>query len=282
MKKRIKKENTNFRFNIMIVIVYIIGIVLISRLFVLQIINGAEYREASNTRLSREKNVEASRGEILDRSGNVLATTESSFNLELYKTKVDDETLNKCILNLVQLFEQYNIKYPDSFPVNSDCTEFSLKDEALSKWLNKYKLDESTTPEEAAKYFMKKYDIDSNSHQEARKIISIRYELTIKGYSSTKSLELAQNVPREIVAIISEQNAEFPGVTITTESIRKYNYGTLASHIIGYIGKISENEYNQSKEKYDNDDYVGRTGIEASFEDYLKGEKRNRRNRNVS
>lgn len=278
LKKRIKKENTNFRFNIIIVLVYIIGVILISRLFVLQIINGATYRETSNTRLSREKNVEASRGDILDRSGNVLATTESSFNLELYKTKVDNETLNKCILNLVNLFQQYNIKYPDSFPVNSEGTEFLIKDETLNKWLNKYKLEEGTTANQVMEYFIKKYQIDLNSITEARKVIALRYEITTKGYSSTKSLELAKSVPREIVAIISEKNQEFPGVTITTESTRKYNYGSLASHIVGYIGKISENEYNQEKEKYDNDDYVGRTGIEASFENYLRGEKRNRRN----
>lgn len=263
------------------IVVYIIGIILISRLFMLQIINGATYREASNTRLSREKTVEASRGNILDRSGNVLATTDSSFNLELYKTKSDDETLNKCILNLIKLFEEYKIKYPDNFPINSECTEFLIKEDTLNKWLSKYKLEDSISPKDAVQFFIEKYDIKSNSIQEARKIIAIRYEITTKGYSSTKSLELAKNVPRDIIAKISEKNLEFPGVTITTESTRKYNYGTLASHIIGYIGKISESEYNEAKDIYNNDDYVGRTGIESSFENYLRGEKRFRRSRNV-
>ena len=105
MKKRIKKEHTNFRFNILTIIVYIIGIILIIKLFELQIVKGSQYREISNTRLSRESTLEASRGEILDRSGNVLATSTSSFNIEMYKTKSDDETLNKCILNLINLFE---------------------------------------------------------------------------------------------------------------------------------------------------------------------------------
>lgn len=281
LKKRIKKEHTNLRFNILIIAVYLIGVILISRLFELQIINGATYREASNTRLSREKTIESSRGDILDRSGNVLATTESSFNLELYKTKSDDETLNKCILNLIKLFEEYNIKYPDNFPINSECTEFLIKEETLNKWISKYKLEESSTPKEALQYFIQKYSINSNSIQEARKIIAIRYEITTKGYSSTKSLELAKNVPRDIIAKISEKNLEFPGVTITIESSRKYNYGSLASHIIGYIGKISENEYNEAKDIYNNDDYVGKTGIESSFENYLRGKKRKRRNRNV-
>ena len=273
MKKRIKKENTNLRFNILIIIVYIIGIILISRLFDLQIVNGASYRETSNTRLSRESVLEAARGEILDRSGNILASTDSFFNLELYKTKSDDETLNNCILSLINLFEQYQISYPDNFPMNSEGTEFTIEGEELKKWLSKYKLAEDATPDEAMQSFIKKYSITANSIQEARKIISIRYEITTKGYSSTKSLKLAENVPREVVAQISERNNDFPGVTISTESTRKYNYGSLASHILGYIGKISESEYNAAQDVYSNDDYVGKTGIEALFEDYLRGEK---------
>lgn len=281
MKRKIKKEYTNFRFNILTIIIYIIGIILIIRLFELQIVKGAEYRETSNTRLSRESILEASRGEIVDRSGSILATSTSSFNLELYKIKSDDENLNKCILNLIKLFEEYEVKYPDNFPINKECTNYTIEGETLTKWLNKYKLNEGTSPEEAVKYFIKKYGIKSENIEEARKIISIRYEITTKGYSSTRSLELAENVSREVVAKICEKNSDFPGVTITTQSARKYNYNNLASHIIGYIGKISEKEYDESKEIYNNDDYVGRTGIEALFEDYLRGEKRKRRNRNV-
>lgn len=65
----------------------------------------------------------------------------------------------------------------------------------------------------------------------------------------------------------------FHGVTITTQSSRKYNYDNLASHILGYIGKISEKEYNEEQDIYGNDDYVGRTGIESLFESYLRGKK---------
>lgn len=278
MKRKIKKEYTNLRFNIIIILVYILGVILISRLFELQIIKGAEYRETSNTRLSRESTLDASRGEIVDRSGNILATTISSFNLELYKTKIDDQALNKCILNLIELFENYGVNYPNNFPVNDECTEFTIDGETLTKWLSTYKLDENTSPEEALQYFINKYNVNSSNFQEARKIVAIRYEITTKGYSSTKSLELAEDVPREIVAQISERNSDFPGVTITTQSVRKYNYNNLASHIIGYIGKITANEYSDATDIYNNDDYVGRTGIESLFEDYLRGKKRKRRN----
>ena len=59
MKKKLKKENTNLRFNIFTIITYIIGTILIIKLFDLQIVNGAEYRNNSNTKLTREAKIEA-------------------------------------------------------------------------------------------------------------------------------------------------------------------------------------------------------------------------------
>ena len=273
MKKRIKKENVNLRFNVLTVVVYIVGIILLVRLFNLQIVHGAEYRETSNTRLSRESTLEATRGDILDRTGNVLATTRTTFNLSLYKTKSDDETLNKCILNITNLLSKNKAGYPDNFPINND-KKYTIKGDDLKKWLKNYKLDENTKEEDAINYFIKKYKITNEKWEDIRKIIAIRYEITTKGYSSTKSLGIAKNVSREVVAQISEKNTDFPGITISTDSERVYGYKNLASHIVGYIGRIGQEEYNANKESenpYKNDDYVGKTGIESMFENYLRG-----------
>ena len=78
-RKVAKKANTNLRFNIITVLIYIVGIILIARLFNLQIVHGAEYREQSNTRLTRESTIEAARGSILDRSGQELVTSDAQF-----------------------------------------------------------------------------------------------------------------------------------------------------------------------------------------------------------
>ena len=67
-----------------------------------------------------------------------MATTTTTFNLELYKTKSDDEALNKCILNLIELLDKYQKKYPDNFPVNADVTGFTIEGEELTKWLTKF------------------------------------------------------------------------------------------------------------------------------------------------
>ena len=102
-----KKININLRFNILTFLIYIIGIVFIVRLFSLQIVNGAEYREQSNTRLTRESTLEATRGAILDKTGTELVTSKMEFSLEMYKSKVDTQTLNEDILNMVQVLEKY-------------------------------------------------------------------------------------------------------------------------------------------------------------------------------
>ena len=93
----------------MTIFTYIIGIVLIVQLFNLQIIHGAEYREQSNTRLTRESTLKADRGDILDRYGNSLVSSSQKFNLELYKSKIDTQALNNSILKIVNVLEKYNI-----------------------------------------------------------------------------------------------------------------------------------------------------------------------------
>ena len=271
MKKRISKENINLRFNILSLIVYLVGVVLIIQLFNLQIINGESYREQSNTRLSRESTLEAARGNILDSSGNVLATSKMGFSLELYKTKIDDATLNQSILELIKVLEQYGQSYPDSFPINVNPFDFTVEGETLSNWKKNYDLKEEASAEECFNYFKDKYEITTENITDARKIMSIRYEITTKGYSSTRPLSIATDISSEVVSVISERSGDFPGINIVTEAIRSYTSGSLASHILGYVGKINEEEYEANKDTYENDDIIGKTGIEYVFEKYLKG-----------
>ena len=82
--KQKKPRNEKVRYNIIIMLVYIIGIILLFQLFNLQIIHGKEYRETSNTRLTRESTLEASRGAILDKTGTPLVTSKMEFSLEFH------------------------------------------------------------------------------------------------------------------------------------------------------------------------------------------------------
>ena len=153
-----KKPNINLRFNLLVVFTYIAGIILIVRLFNLQIVHGAEYREESNTRLTRETTVEAARGAILDRTGTTLVSSNMTFSLELYKTKIDNNGLNDSILNIIQVLEKYDISYPDSLPITINPYNYTISENTLSKWKKSNNLDENATAEEAFEKLKNKYD----------------------------------------------------------------------------------------------------------------------------
>ncbi len=272
MTKNNKKVNTNLRFNILTVIIYIIGIILVIRLFDLQIVHGAEYREQSNTRLTRESVLEASRGAILDKTGAELVTSKMEFSLEMYKSKVDTDTLNADILNMISVLEKYEVSYVDSFPININPFEFRISDESLSSWKKSNNLSDNITAEEAFYKFKNKYKIQNTDDiEQIRKIIAIRYELAQKGYSSTRAVTIAKNIPREAVAEFSESSEKFTGINVVVEPARQYSSGNLASHILGYASRINEEEYATRKNTYTPNDIIGKTGIEYALEEYLKG-----------
>lgn len=270
-KKIHKSSNRNLRYNSMTVFTYVVGIILIVQLFNLQIVHGAEYREQSNTRLTRESVLEAARGNILDKSGAVLVTSDTKFNLELYKSKIDTDTLNESILNIIEVLEKYQVNYTDSFPISIEPFAFKLEGEKLASWKESNKLDDNSTAEGAFYYFKNKYKIKNESISETRKILAIRYQITQEGYSSTKALTIAKDIPREAVAEFSENGDKFPGIDIVVEPVREYEKGSLASHVIGYASKISSEEYEKRKDTYEQNDIIGKTGIEYVFEEYLKG-----------
>ena len=134
-----KDRNVKLRYNIVTAFIYIIGIILLIRLFNLQIIHGEEYREESNTRLTRESVLEAARGNISDSTGNKLATTKLGYSLELYRTKIDTQELNNTLLRIVKILENNNDSYIDTFPIKIEPFEFTIGEEAQNKWNEKKK-----------------------------------------------------------------------------------------------------------------------------------------------
>ncbi|MBQ3414063.1 MAG: penicillin-binding protein 2 [Clostridia bacterium] len=269
--KQINKQNINLRFNITTILTYIVGCILIIQLFNLQIVHGNEYREQSNTRLTRESVLEATRGEILDKTGNILVTSQMCFSLELYKSKIDNQALNDTILRMVNVLEKYEVPYTDNFPIKIDPIEYKISNEELASWKKNNGFSDDTQAEDAFNVYKTKYKITNNDISEIRKIIAIRYSITKTGYSSTKALTIAKKIPREAVAEFTENSDLYPGINITIEPVRKYTSGNLASHILGYASKINDAEYQERKDTYSPNDIIGKNGIEKVFEEYLKG-----------
>ncbi len=268
-----KKPNYKFRYNITITAIYVIGIILLAQLFNLQIIHGAEYRETSNTRLTRESTLIAARGSITDRNGTEIVGTTISFSLEIYKTKIDNNRLNETLLKTAMVLEQNNSTYIDDFPIAINPFCFTYEDEnKQKKWKIANKLDENLSAEEAFYKFKEKYKIQNDNIEETRKILAIRYHIASEGYSATKSVTIANNISLESFNIFNEQKDRFPGINTITQPIRSYPKGTLASHIVGYTQRIGDKQYEEEKNNgYTMNDFYGQSGIEAVAEKYLKG-----------
>lgn len=79
-------------------------------------------------------------------------------------------------------------------------------------------------------------------------------------------------VPANVIVYLSEHHSEFPGVTVTDVAERQYPYGDLAAQTLGYVSDISSSELKALKHKgYTAGDVIGQSGIEASYEKYLRG-----------
>lgn len=265
-------KKIKLRYNLLTTMIYIVGIILLIQLFNLQIVHGSEYRETSNTRLTRESVLRAARGSVKDRTGVELVTNETGFGLEIYRTKADDETLNKSIETMIGILEENNDKFIDNLPIKVNPFSFTqTSEESQKNWKKTYNIDENYSAEQTFYYLKEKYKVQEDDVEKARKVIAVRYEITRNGYSTTKSVKIASDISRESAVKIREQNSSLAGMNIITEPIVKYTSGTLASHILGYVGAIDENEYSTRKDTYRNDDVIGKNGIQYVFEEYLKG-----------
>lgn len=83
---------------------------------------------------------------------------------------------------------------------------------------------------------------------------------------------LVRNLGREQALILDAKLSSLPGISLLSSPVREYLGGELISHIIGYTGRISPEEYAANKEQgYFLTDYIGKQGVEYSYEQVLKG-----------
>lgn len=265
-------NNVGTRFNILMIIVCIVGIVFVCQLFNLQIVNGASYRQQSENRLVREIKVTAPRGEIYDRYGKLLVTSITGYNVNLYYTKIPKTKLNEVLLKLANILEKNNDTYTNNFPIDFEMMTFNKSEEGAKNWKVSNKMSGDASVDEVIEFYKKKYEIQYDDVNDVKKVIALRYEIASKGYSSFKSVVLAKEISQESMLEIEERGNELSGIVVTTYPIRKYLTQNVASHIIGYIGRIGSTEYKNKKDQgYSQNDMIGKSGIEATFENFLRG-----------
>ncbi len=136
------------------------------------------------------------------------------------------------------------------------------------------------TAEEAMEKFASSsyFDLPDNMSDEyKRKIIGLRQEIYLKRFSKYLPITVVFDAKPEVIVEIEENGENYTGVYVDLDSKRVYPYGKYVSHILGYIGKISEDELASFEKNgytdYNLNDYVGKNnGIEQAFETELRGE----------
>ena len=85
-------------------------------------------------------------------------------------------------------------------------------------------------------------------------------------------VRVASDVPADVASFIAESSSDLPGVQIVVETRREYDLGPLVSQILGYTGPVNAQEIaNLRAQGYQPDDLIGRAGLEATYEDQLRG-----------
>lgn len=147
-------------------------------------------------------------------------------------------------------------------------------------WLESYGINDSKIT--AKKAFneirnSKSYQIDKVlSDSDARKILVVRDLIKSQGYSQYNPITIATDISQKTISQLEESAIELPGVSVAVEPVRYYPNTTLASHILGHMGKMpsgQEDKYLNREEgkTYSKGDTVGISGIEKSYEEQLRG-----------
>lgn len=184
------------------------------RLFTMQVLQGARYRELSEENRIRVEVIAAPRGEIRDRNGVLLADNVPSFTVTLDphdKTYVDAPALLDTTVARLGIILGVEAKL-------------------------------------------------------------LRDKVRKDGRQSFLPVRLKRNVDRETVAYVAEHESELPGVDVEFEPLRRYPLGEMGSHLLGYVGEISDKELEDpERSDYLSGDLIGKMGVERQYERYLRG-----------
>ena len=122
-------------------------------------------------------------------------------------------------------------------------------------------------------WLVERYQLEGYTPLQQRRLAGIRYEMERQGFSITSPYTLAEDVAASTVIQVKERSYELSGVMVVESTIREYVAGDIAAHLIGQIGPIYAEEYEELSDKgYAMNDVIGKSGIEEAFESQLRGQ----------
>ena len=264
-------------------------VILLSGVFNLQFIRGAELQQAATVKHTRTLKIEGARGKILDVNGIPLAQDEISYNLEFYREynlKSEREMYTQSIIFAIELMNKYDRDIDATFAISKNeqgeyCFEWGdvseeTKQKRESTWRSDFYFADSKgkkmNPEQMYKAMRERYHIPEDMDDEmAFKVLGI-WQDSIQSYWASKSITVLKNISLELATTIESYSYELVGFNVTEKSKRVYPQGSVGSHIVGYLGRITaENRAYYDELKYDIESLVGVSGIEKVMEAELTG-----------
>ncbi len=285
-----------------IVFIYIVlFFVLIIRMFSLQIVEGEDFVDSTVKTDEKERDIKSTRGKIYDCNGKLLASNQISYSVTIQDTGeiTTNEEKNEMIYKMLQIIKRNNEHLDIEFEISIDKNnQFVFNGDKTSELRFKRdayfakSVDELTDEQKnasAAEVFEylrtdvqptgPRFDIsDEYSAQDALEIMAVRYTMMINSNTKYIPITVARNVKEDTVIAIKEGSSEISGLKIEESSTRLYYDSKYFSNIIGYTGKISADNLDELAGQYEGysynvSDQIGKTGIELSMEETLRGTK---------
>lgn len=276
-------------------------VILVARLFQLQILDGQQSYDEYVQITKKEINTKAPRGNILDCNGEVLAENKVIYSvtikdLEIYDTRAE---FNEMLLRLIRLLERYNQEIVSPIPVvvneHSEYV-FSGSQSTVRRFIRDvYTADVveqesekgndlySYSAETVMEKLLPSYGFNKNwegwealSKEEILKICNIRYAMSATSYTKYKSTTICSDISDEVRAAVLEEQMNMQGVDVETDTVRYYPDSKYFSNLLGYTGGADTDELEALQAQDDSyvyGDIVGKSGIEQAYELELQGTK---------
>lgn len=268
---------TRFRSTVLLGIFGFVLFLFATKLFSLQIIETKGNTDNATT-YSTITTVRAARGDILDRNGNILVGNRASYDLVFnhYVIKSADNR-NQYLYNLLKKCEELGVTHNDHFPVSATQPFQYTLDDYSTSWQRYYQsfmvdwgLDPDITAPLLVERMRERYALPEEwTDEEARGVIGLRYEFDLRGVTYLPNYVFIEDVSNENLSAILELNT--PGLMVESSTVREY-HTPYAAHILGYMGGMDDADWEKYKEEgYSMDAYIGQSGFEEAFEEYLHG-----------
>ena len=293
---KLKSIITSRLFWIMIVYSFL-AFLLIQRMFELQIVEGKETQQSESYLDVRERYIPSTRGLVYDKNGKLLAYNELSYSVMLEDSAVGSGNAGKnaMIHELLTILKEHGYELELDFAIELDengelcfnvsgTAEQRFKKNAYgrSSVYNLIEKQKEATAQEVFDFLRHgnkssaMFQVsDDYTLEEALEIITVRYHFFTMVDKSSQ-LTIASDIDDETIAAVLEASGDIAGVSIVQRTERVYNYSKYFAHILGYTGRVTEEELedlNADGGNYNTSDYVGKIGLEKEMESVLAGKK---------